>query len=135
MIASPNYVNSIYDGDGSAFGLTGPSGSAQIEYLFENYYDQKGLPHIPTAFDGRSDYGPFLDVGVPAGGIFTGAEGIKTAEQAAMFGGTAGIAYDSCYHSACDNITNLNLEAFTLNAKCIGYMVGTYAKDLSLIHI
>jgi hypothetical protein len=42
-------------------------------------------------FDGRSDYGPFLAVGIPSGGLFTGAEKIKTEEQAARYGGTAGI--------------------------------------------
>jgi Zn-dependent M28 family amino/carboxypeptidase len=33
MIGSPNYVRFIYDGDGSAFGLAGPEGSAAIETL------------------------------------------------------------------------------------------------------
>ncbi|WP_268760677.1 hypothetical protein [Arthrobacter sp. Soil762] len=45
---------------------------------------------------------------MPAGGLFTGAEGIKTDAQAAIFGGTAGVAYDPCYHQACDDITNLD---------------------------
>ncbi len=43
------------------------------------------------AFDGRSDYGPFLAVGNPAGGVFTVAGQIKTEEQAARYEGTAGI--------------------------------------------
>jgi hypothetical protein len=34
MIGSPNYVRFIYDGDGSAFGLAGPEGSAAIEALY-----------------------------------------------------------------------------------------------------
>ena len=49
--------------------------------------------------------------GIPAGGIFTGAEQIKTAQEAALFGGTAGVALDPCYHQACDTINNLNLKA------------------------
>jgi Zn-dependent M28 family amino/carboxypeptidase len=65
----------------------------------------------PTAFDGRSDYGPFIETGIPAGGLFTGAEGIKTAEQAAIYGGQAGKQYDPCYHLACDDITSLSLPA------------------------
>jgi Zn-dependent M28 family amino/carboxypeptidase len=71
-----------------------------------------GLAHAPTAFDGRSDYGPFIARGAPAGGLFTGAEGIKTVDQAAVYGGTAGVAYDHCYHQACDTINNLNLTGF-----------------------
>jgi hypothetical protein len=56
-------------------------------------------------------YGPFIAVGIPAGGLFSGAEGIKTPEQAAVYGGTAGVAFDPCYHQACDDITNLSTKA------------------------
>ena len=52
---------------------------------------------------GRSDYDAFVAAGIPAGGLFTGAEEIKTAEQAAKWGGTAGVAFDPCYHQACDD--------------------------------
>ena len=65
----------------------------------------------PTAFDGRSDYGPFIANGVPAGGLFTGAEGIKTSRQEAIYGGFAGLAFDPCYHQACDTFFNLNYTA------------------------
>lgn len=82
MVASPNFGYFIYDGDGSAFNLTGPPGSDHIEKTFEDFFVSAGLKSAPTAFNGRSDYGPFLDVGIPAGGLFTGAEGVKTAEQA-----------------------------------------------------
>lgn len=90
MIASPNFGYFIYDGDGDAFGIAGPPGSAHIEKVFEDYFVEVGLPSAPTAFSGRSDYGPFLQVGIPSGGLFTGAEGIKTAAEAALWGGTAG---------------------------------------------
>jgi class 3 adenylate cyclase len=53
------------------------------------YFDSFGLPTSPTEFDGRSDYA-FINAGSPAGGLFTGAEGIKTAEEAAIYGGTPG---------------------------------------------
>jgi Zn-dependent M28 family amino/carboxypeptidase len=111
MVGSPNFVRFVYDGDGSATGTAGPPGSAQIEQLFNEYFSSRGLATDPTAFDGRSDYGPFIAVGIPAGGLFTGAEGIKTPEQAAVYGGTPGVAYDPCYHQACDDITNLNTTA------------------------
>jgi Zn-dependent M28 family amino/carboxypeptidase len=111
MTASPNYVRFVYDGDGSDTPLAGPPGSGELESLFTNYYASQGLASAPTEFSGRSDYGPFIAVGVPAGGLFSGAEGIKTAEEAAIFGGTAGIAYDPCYHQACDDINNVNTQA------------------------
>lgn len=81
MIASPNYIYGVYDGDGSAFNTTGPAGSDDIEHVFEKYFKSVGLNTVPSEFDGRSDYGPFLDVGIPSGGLFTGAEGVKTAEE------------------------------------------------------
>ncbi|KAK5076449.1 Leucyl aminopeptidase yscIV [Lithohypha guttulata] len=129
MIASPNYAYLIYDGDGSAFNLTGPAGSAEIEALFEDYYTQEGKPYNATAFDGRSDYGPFLDVGIPAGGIFTGAEVPKTAEGQDIWGGEEDVAFDENYHEAGDNIFNLALDAFWLNTKLIAHGVATYAQS------
>ena len=79
MIASPNFVRFVYDGDGSDTGTAGPAGSGEIEQIFVDWFDSQGLATEPTAFDGRSDYGPFIDRGAPAGGLFTGAEGVKTA--------------------------------------------------------
>jgi len=135
MIASPNYVYAIYDGDGSAFNISGPTGSAEIETLFEDYYAGRDLPNVPTAFDGRSDYGPFLEVGIAAGDLFTGAEDIKTTEEALLFGGEAGVAYDINYHARGDNITNLALDAFEVNAGAIAFAVGTYAASLATIPV
>lgn len=129
MIASPNYVYALYDGDGSSFNQTGPPGSAQIEALFQEYFTGLGLPYTATAFDGRSDYAEFANFGIPVGGIFTGAEGIKTEEEAQIFGGEANVAYDINYHQAGDNVTNLNSEAFEINAKGIAYSVATYAQS------
>ena len=78
MIGSPNHVFFIYDGDDSdGVGAgPGPEGSAQIEQTFEAFYTEAGLPFKGTDFSGRSDYGPFIAVGIPSGGLFTGAEGI-----------------------------------------------------------
>ncbi|EOD48067.1 Peptidase M28 [Neofusicoccum parvum] len=133
MIASPNYFLGIYDGDGSAFNLSGPTGSAEAEALFEGYFESKGLPSQPTEFSGRSDYGPFLDVGVAAGGLFTGAEVIKTEEEAALYGGTAGLAYDENYHKVGDTVDNLNLEAFLINTRAIAHSVATYAESFDTL--
>jgi Zn-dependent M28 family amino/carboxypeptidase len=123
MIGSPNPVYFIYDGDNSdnTGAGPGPEGSAAIEKIFEKFYTERGLPFKGTDFDGRSDYGPFIAAGIPSGGLFTGAEGIKTAEEAALWGGTAGEAYDKCYHQACDNFSNINLTALDVNADAVAY--------------
>ena len=127
MIASPNYGLFIYDGDGSGFGLAGPDGSDDIEALFERYFAERSIPSEPTAFSGRSDYQAFINNGVPSGGLFTGAEVPKTADQVAKWGGTAGVAYDPCYHSVCDTIDNVNTDALGINADAIAYVVFLYA--------
>ena len=113
MIASPNFVRFVYDGDDSDLegAGPGPDGSAQIEDVFTGFFNAMGLPSEGTDFSGRSDYGPFIAVGIPAGGLFTGAEGIKTPEQEAVYGGVAGAAYDPCYHEACDSLRQTGLSA------------------------
>ena len=125
MLGSPNYVRFVYDGDSS------DAASGQIETLFNNYYASQGMQTEPTAFDGRSDYGPFLDVGVPAGGLFSGAENEKTPEEAAIYGGTAGEPYDSCYHQACDDIHNLSTKALYELGDGAAHAVLTLAKTKS----
>lgn len=130
MIASPNFVRFVYDGDGGGDpDAAGPTGSADIEHAFEDYFASQALPTAPTPFDGRSDYGPFIAAGIPAGGLFSGAEGIKTPEEAATFGGTAGQPYDACYHQACDDIRNLNATAFGQLADGAAHVALTYALD------
>ena len=134
MVASPNYGLFIYDGDGSGFGLVGPDGSDDIEALFEQYYAERDIPSRPTAFSGRSDYQAFINNQIPAGGLFTGAEGIKTVAEAALWGGAAGTAYDHCYHQFCDDIDNLSLEALDINADAIAYAVLNYAMNTEPIN-
>lgn len=112
MLASPNYIYMIFDGNGDAFGLTGPTGSSQIEKLFQDYFDARDTAWNATAFDGRSDYGPFLDVNIPAGGLFTGAEEVKTEADVARFGGTAGVAYDKCYHQVSERTLHWYYEPY-----------------------
>jgi Zn-dependent M28 family amino/carboxypeptidase len=118
MIASPNYVRLVYDGDGSDFPTTGPAGSAVVERLFNRYFHRRGMATLPQAFDGRSDYVGFINRGIPAGGIFAGAEVPKTEEQVAVFGGVADEQYDPCYHEACDNIDTVTGQppAETMNS-------------------
>jgi Zn-dependent M28 family amino/carboxypeptidase len=131
MVGSPNYVRFVYDGDGSDTEPAGPPGSAQIEEVFNKYFANQGLATDPTAFDGRSDYGPFIAVGIPAGGLFSGAEGIKTPEQAEVYGGTAGVAYDPCYHQACDDINNLSTRALAELGDGVAHATLTLARTRS----
>ena len=133
MVASPNFARFVYDGDDSdkVGAGPGPAGSAAIEKVLNDFYAARNLPTEGTDFSGRSDYGPFLEAGIPAGGIFSGAEGVKTAAQAAKWGGTAGTAYDRCYHQACDTSRNINNAALDQNADAVAYAVATLANSTS----
>lgn len=125
MTASPNGVRGVYNGSDP----TAPHGSAAIQKIFNDYYAKRKLPTVPSDFNGRSDYGPFLEAGIPAGGIDTGAEGLKTAEEAKVFGGEAGKAYDGCYHAKCDRITNINWNLLDTNADGVAFAIQTFAKS------
>src|SRR5205809_7846681 len=78
--------------------MTVLASSSEIESLFEEFYDDQGLPNMSTTFDSRSYYADFIRPNIPAGGILTGVEGIKTDEESALFGGTDGVAYNPNYH-------------------------------------
>lgn len=104
MVGSRNFGRFVYDGD------TAPPGSARIEQLFRAYFAGKRQPVEEIALQGSSDHAPFAQAGVPVGGLFAGADGIKGAEAARLFGGAPGRPYDACYHQRCDTLANVNLR-------------------------
>ncbi|QBJ95842.1 M20/M25/M40 family metallo-hydrolase [Rhodococcus sp. ABRD24] len=132
MVGSPNAGFLAYDGDnsGKAGDGPGPEGSAGIERTFEAILLQLGISPDGTAFDGRSDYGPFIAVGIPAGGLFTGADEDKTADQAAKWGGQADAAFDPNYHKTRDTLANVDRQALAISAEAIGYGIGHYAQSI-----
>jgi Zn-dependent M28 family amino/carboxypeptidase len=129
MIGSPNAGYFAYDGDNSdnTGAGPGPYGSAQIEEAFGAYFDYVGIPVEGKDFDGRSDYGEFILNGIPSGGLFTGAEVVKTEAQADKWGGIAGQAFDPCYHALCDNLGNVDRVALDRNSDAIAFVLGSYA--------
>jgi Zn-dependent M28 family amino/carboxypeptidase len=129
MVGSPNYVFMTQDADESSFEapVAVPDGSVAIEDLFESFYTLRGEPYDDAAFDGRSDYQAFIVNNIAAGGLFTGAEVRKTAEQQAIWGGTTGAQFDPCYHAACDTFANNNDHALEVNSDSIAFALLTYA--------
>jgi hypothetical protein len=75
--------------------------------VFADFWQSQGLSSETIPFDGRSDCVGFTDLGIPAGGIFSGAEEPKTAAQVAIYGGAAGEQYDPCYHDFCDRLSSI----------------------------
>ena len=93
-----------------------------------------GQPSKGTDLNGLSDYLPFLNAGIPVGGISTGALGIKTPDEAALWGGTAGDQYDPCYHLACDTFDNVSLLALDVNADAVAYSVLQFAMSTETVN-
>ncbi|MET9518368.1 M28 family peptidase [Streptomyces sp. NPDC002994] len=114
MIGSPNPGYFVYDDDPA------------IEKTFKDYYAGIGVPtEIETEGDGRSDHANFKNVGIPVGGLFTGASRTKTSAQVQKWGGTAGVAFDRCYHSSCDTTANINDTALDRNSDAIAHAIWT----------
>jgi aminopeptidase S len=114
MIGSPNPGYFVYDDDPA------------IEKTFKDYFAGLGVPtEIETEGDGRSDHASFKNVGIPVGGLFTGASRTKTSAQAQKWGGTAGQAFDRCYHSSCDGTSNINDTALDRNSDAVAHAIWT----------
>ncbi|WP_373295894.1 M28 family metallopeptidase [Streptomyces roseolilacinus] len=114
MIGSPNPGYFVYDDD------------PVIEKTFKDYFAGIGVAtEIETEGDGRSDHASFKNVGIPVGGLFTGASRTKTAAQAQKWGGTAGQAFDRCYHSSCDTTANISDTALDRNSDALAHAVWT----------
>ncbi len=131
MVGSPNAGWFVYDGDASDTASTGSAGSGVVEDVFVDFFDSIGRATKPTAFDGRSDYDAFVAAGIPAGGLFTGAEDLKQPDEVALWGGTAGVAYDPCYHQACDTFANNNDIALDEMSDALAHGLWTFAMTTS----
>eukprot|EP00457_Paulinella_chromatophora_P003037 gb/GEZN01003042.1/.p1 GENE.gb/GEZN01003042.1/~~gb/GEZN01003042.1/.p1 ORF type:complete len:714 (+),score=167.76 gb/GEZN01003042.1/:291-2144(+) len=119
MLASPNYQLGVYNGSSDE-----TLGSGHIQMLYHEYLKSRGVyGYTDVPFDGRSDYAGFQEQGIAAGGVFSGAEGLKTVQEAQDVGGTAGEPYDACYHQACDDVTNINQEGYLLLSQATAYVL------------
>jgi Zn-dependent M28 family amino/carboxypeptidase len=135
MIGSPNPGYFTYDGDQSAppdprNGVPRvPEGAAGIERTLVGYLEGAGKPPEDINFDGRSDYDGFTQAGIPAGGIFSGAESKMSTEQAERWGGEAGQPFDPNYHKKTDTLDHVDPTAMEINGRGVPYAVGLYAQD------
>lgn len=118
MVASPNPGWFVYDDD--------PNGTAMRDSLTA-LYDETGIDSDYIDVDGRSDHAAFMQRGIPTAGTFSGAEGYMTSAQAAKWGGEANAPFDACYHAACDDIDNLDLEALDVNTDVIAQTLEDWA--------
>ncbi|OEU94493.1 peptidase M28 [Streptomyces abyssalis] len=112
MIGSPNAGYFVYDDD------------AAVQKVFTDWFKSKDIKTETSAeVGGRSDHASFAAAGVTVGGTFTGAGDTMTEEQAKQWDGQAGEPYDKCYHSECDDVSNINEKALDLNSDAIAHAV------------
>ena len=136
MVACPNFVFGVLNGSsGADFPTTIPAsvlpGSIALTNLFSEYFVANRMPWDGKAFNGRSDYGPFLTAGIPAGGVSAFIDRLKTVEERDRYnrmlgvgmGGIPNIAIDPCYHQRCDTIDNINTFAFEQIGKANGHVL------------
>ncbi|MDK7750446.1 M20/M25/M40 family metallo-hydrolase [Brevibacterium sp. UMB10442] len=115
MIGSNNYAVSTLDANGDyrdiPEGVTVPEGSVELEELYTDYFESVDQPYIGAEFSGRSDYQAFMDAGIPVGGVNSGADEVKTEEEAKLFGGEVGKQLDTNYHKITDTLENVNADS------------------------
>ena len=136
MLGSPNPGYFTYDGDQSLDAdkrgqPVVPEGSAGIERTMVAYLKSAGKEPQDTSFDGRSDYDAFTQAGIPAGGLFSGAEVKKSPEEAKIWGGAADQPFDPNYHPAGDTLDNIDRDELAINGRGVPYAAGLYSQDLS----
>ncbi len=136
MLGSPNAGFFTYDGDQSGQpnsavpANTVPAGSAGVERTLAGYLNLAGMRPADMPLGKASDYSPFLDAGVPIGGVTTGAAQRKTDVQARLWGGTAGVAFDRNYHLPGDALDNVSRDALAVTGPTVAFAVGTYAQSV-----
>ena len=131
MLGSPNYVRFVYDGRRAGAGSV--DGSTAIQDVFEDYFADTGLPTDVIGLEGRSDHAFFDRVGIPVGGLFSGADDVKTESEAQVYGGTAGDIHDVCYHQACDTIDNVNQEVLDEMADGVAHAIAMLVTNPELV--
>jgi Zn-dependent M28 family amino/carboxypeptidase len=109
MAGSPNGENLVYDE------IIAAEGSAAITQAFVDWFTDRGQPVRTTDLGGGSDHGAFSRAGLPTGGLFAGATESGGAAQPSASGSGREPA-DACYHLACDDIDNVDVDRIALFA-------------------
>jgi Zn-dependent M28 family amino/carboxypeptidase len=106
MVGSLNFARFVL-ADPDADGAAGLAARVVLDHFARRSLpaERRGTGRLGTF---STDIASFTARGIPSIGLYTGSAELKRDEQAAVFGGTAGQPYDSCYHRACDALANVN---------------------------
>jgi Zn-dependent M28 family amino/carboxypeptidase len=136
MIASPNPGYFTYDGDQSAqpnpeipWRIV-PEGSAGIERTLASYLNSAGVRPADMPLAKHTDYYPFLAAGIPVGGLTTGSSQRKTEVQARLWGGKAGVPFDTDWRTPRDSIDNIDPHALSVMGSATAFAIATYAQEV-----
>jgi aminopeptidase S len=127
MIASSNAGYFVQGGEGKSRKKFGPPGSAQVAVVLVEQLAAAGVVARTVAFDGESDFAPFINAGIPSGGVMTGDRQKKTEKQALRWGGKAGERFDPQYHTPRDRIDKLDLVAMDRFTRALAGAVAHFA--------
>ena len=122
MAGSLNGANLVYEEAGAA------AGSADITAAYEAWFDDRGEPTETVDLGGSSDHFGFIAAGIPTGGLFAGATESGSAAQPGT-GGSGGEPADACYHLACDDLANVDVERVALFARATFAVTYALAAD------
>eukprot|EP00339_Tiarina_fusa_P000094 CAMPEP_0117001496 /NCGR_PEP_ID=MMETSP0472-20121206/3479_1 /TAXON_ID=693140 ORGANISM="Tiarina fusus, Strain LIS" /NCGR_SAMPLE_ID=MMETSP0472 /ASSEMBLY_ACC=CAM_ASM_000603 /LENGTH=373 /DNA_ID=CAMNT_0004701529 /DNA_START=360 /DNA_END=1478 /DNA_ORIENTATION=+ len=130
MLASPNFFRGVYNGSQAEPPIT--QSCSKVTQIYASFWLDQSLNFTLTEFNGRSDYGPFLEANITAGGLKTGSNGVKTIEERKLYGGLAQAIHDPCYHQLCDNIENVNQEILIENGQAAANILQILASQSDL---
>lgn len=119
MAGSLNGATLIYAEDQAA------PGSERVTEAYEAWFAQRDEVTERVDLGGSSDHFGFIVAGIPTGGLFAGATESGSAANPASE--TGGEPADACYHLACDDLDNVDLERVALFAQA------THAVALALL--
>ncbi|CAG8472578.1 9799_t:CDS:2, partial [Racocetra fulgida] len=109
MLGSPNYIPFILRGSDAP--PDARKGSIRIQQMLANEFNGLSKPYDVSGMLDGSDFLPFVQNGIPSGGLYTGSSEIKNSESKQKFGGVANVPLDPCNHQACDTLDNVNRDA------------------------
>ena len=122
MAGSLNGANLVYDEADAA------AGSAAITAAYEAWFAERGEPTERVDLGGSSDHFGFIAAGIATGGLFAGATESGSAAQPGT-GGSGGEPADACYHLACDDLDNVDVERVALFAQATFAVTYALAAD------
>eukprot|EP00727_Mastigamoeba_balamuthi_P011111 m51a1_g6622 hypothetical protein (505) ;mRNA; f:46928-48598 len=132
-IGSPNWVHFVSDSSAAPEPLR--AGCSVIEDALSKYFAARSLPTYPFVMDKDSDYSPFLQHGVPSGGLYAGSIERKTHTQQQETGGEQGEPYDPCFHKSCDTIRNVGVKGLAQKVNALAEAIENLGRKDNLASI